>query len=193
MRLESRRLILRPWEERDRGPFAAMMGDPVVRRYFPQTLTPQEADDYIDRMIEAARENGFHMQAAELKADGSLVGLVGIGRIPGPTGDAIPGHPDVEIGWVLAQRFWGQGLAPEGAQAWLEHAWSIGLPEIVAFTAAINTPSQRVMEKIGMARDTAGDFLHPRIPEGHPLRRHVLYRIVNPGERPRSGSTPSDR
>src|SRR5690606_21587864 len=102
----------------------------------------QEADDYIDRMIEAARENGFHMQAAELKADGSLVGLVGIGRIPGPTGDAIPGHPDVEIGWVLAQRFWGQGLAPEGAQAWLEHAWSIGLPEIVAFTAAINTPSQ---------------------------------------------------
>jgi RimJ/RimL family protein N-acetyltransferase len=193
VRLETARLILRPWEERDREPFAEIVGDPVVRRFFAQTLAPDEASAYIDHMVEAARNHGFHMQAAELKADGALVGLIGIGHIPEATRGAIPGHPEVEIGWVLAQRFWGQGLAPEGARAWLDHAWSIGLPEVVAFTAAINEPSQRVMEKIGMARDPDGDFLHPRIGEGHTLRRHVLYRIFNPGERPRSGSTLSDR
>lgn len=181
MRLE--RLILRPWEDRDRAPMAAIMGDPTVRRFFPRTMTPEEASADIDAAIEKARVNGFHMQAAELKSDGSLVGLIGIGMVPDVTREAIPGHPQVEIGWVFAERFWGQGLAPEGAAAWLDYAWSIHLPEVVAFTAAINLPSQRVMQKIGMVRDPAGDFMHPRIAEGHPLRQHVLYRVANPASR----------
>jgi RimJ/RimL family protein N-acetyltransferase len=53
----------------------------------------------------------------------------------------------------------------------------VGLDEIVAFTTTLNTRSQAVMERIGMARDPAGDFDHPRQPEGSPLRRHVLYRV----------------
>jgi RimJ/RimL family protein N-acetyltransferase len=59
----------------------------------------------------------------------------------------------------------------------------LGLPEIVAFTFRGNIPSRRVMEKIGMARDPAADFEHPRLPPGHPLRPHVLYRIANPAGR----------
>jgi RimJ/RimL family protein N-acetyltransferase len=87
----------------------------------------------------------------------------------------------VEIGWVLRPEFWGRGLAPEGAAAWLSYAWDVlELPEVVAFTAAVNAPSQRVMQKLGMVRDWAADFLHPKVPEGNPLRPHVLYRIANP-------------
>jgi RimJ/RimL family protein N-acetyltransferase len=183
MKLDTERLVLRPWEDRDRAPMAAIMGDPTVRRFFPRTMTPAEASADIDGHIEKARLNGFHMQAAELRADGSLVGLLGIGRIPDIIRDVIPSRPLVEIGWVFAERFWGQGLAPEGARAWLEFAWSANLTEIVAFTAVINRPSQRVMEKIGMTRDAANDFMHPRIEAGHPLRPHVLYRIVNPAAR----------
>ena len=180
MNLKTERLILRPWEDRDRAPMAAIMSDATVRRYYPRKMTPEETATDIDAAIEKARVNGFHMQAAELKADGSLVGLLGMGRIPGDMQEAIPGSPAVEIGWVFAERFWGQGLAPEGARAWLDYGWSIGLPEIVAFTAAINLPSQRVMQKIGMTRDPSSDFMHPRIAQDHPLRQHVLYRITNP-------------
>jgi ribosomal-protein-alanine N-acetyltransferase len=60
----------------------------------------------------------------------------------------------------------------------------VGLDEIVAFTTTVNTRSQAVMERIGMQRDRAGDFDHPSLPEGSPLRRHVLYRISAPSAGP---------
>jgi RimJ/RimL family protein N-acetyltransferase len=180
VRLETDRLVLRPWEDRDRLPLARIMGDAHVRRFYPRVLTPEEASAEIDAALAKVAAHGFHFQAAESKADGSLVGLLGLGAVPEDMRAAIPRHPEVEIGWVLAAQHWGQGLAPEGAAAWLQHAWSLGLPEVVAFTAAINLPSQRVMQKIGMLRDPADDFNHPRIAEGHPLRPHVLYRIVSP-------------
>ncbi len=180
MRLETERLVLRPWDERDREPLIAVQCDPEVRRFFPSVPTPEQVSDDFDAALEKARINGFHFGSARLKSDDSFVGLMGIGVVPDIQREAIPSHPRVEIGWVFARRYWGQGLAPEGARAWLDYAWSIGLPEVVAFTAAVNTPSQRVMEKIGMIRDPADNFMHPRIGEGHPLRPHVLYRIVNP-------------
>jgi hypothetical protein len=37
-----------------------------------------------------------------------------------------------------------------------------------------------VMERLGFTRDPGGDFLHPRLPDGHPLQLHVLYRMKNP-------------
>ena len=87
----------------------------------------------------------------------------------------------MEIGWRLATAYWGRGLATEGARRVLQHAFSeLGLTEIVAFTVPANWPSRRVMEKIGMKHDPAEDFDHPRLPEGHPLRRHVLYRVKRP-------------
>ncbi len=80
--------------------------------------------------------------------------------------------------WLLARDAWGQGYATEAARAVLAQAFgSLALPALVAFTAEWNRPSQRVMEKIGMTRDSAGDFLHPSLPADHKLARHVLYRI----------------
>ena len=180
MRLETERLILRPWEERDREPLTAVQCDPVVRRFYPSAPTPEQVSTDFDAALEKTRVSGFHFGSARLRSDDAFIGLLGIGLIPHATRDAIPSHPQVEIGWVFGTAHWGLGLAPEGARAWLDYAWSIGLPEIVAFTAAINAPSQRVMEKIGMARSEADDFMHPKLRAGHPLRPHVLYRIVNP-------------
>lgn len=180
MRLETERLILRPWDEADREAVIAVQCDPEVRRFYPTVPSRKQASDDFDAALEKSRRNGFHFGSARLRADGAFVGLLGIGVLPEETSEAIPGRPEVEIGWIFARRFWGQGLAPEGARAWLDYAWSIGLPEVVAFTAGINLPSQRVMEKVGMRRDTDADFMHPRIAEGHPLRPHVLYRIASP-------------
>ncbi len=193
MKLETERLVLRPWEERDRESLIALQGDPRVRRYFPAVPGREQVSRDFDAALEKARQNGFHFGSARLRQNDDFVGLLGIGVIPDDVRDAIPDSPRVEIGWVLAERFWGQGLAPEGALAWLDHAWSVGLDEIVAFTAERNRPSQRVMEKIGMVRDRSADFPHPRIAEGHPLRPHVLYRIANPALPQRTGSSPPGR
>jgi ribosomal-protein-alanine N-acetyltransferase len=87
--------------------------------------------------------------------------------------------PTIEVGWRLAFEHWGRRYATEAARAALAHGFAaLGLREIVSFTATSNLRSRRVIEKIGMARDAAGDFEHPLIPEGHPLRPHVLYRAT---------------
>ncbi|UYN99912.1 MAG: GNAT family N-acetyltransferase [Devosia sp.] len=178
--LQTADLILRPWEDRDRAPMAAIQGDPLVRRYFPRVMTYQQVSDDIDLALEKARVNGFHTQAAELRHTGELVGLIGLGRIPDFIREAIPSRPQVEIGWVLSPRFWGRGLAPQGAAAWLDYAWSIGLAEVVATTAAVNVASRRVMEKIGMQYDRADDYQRPTFDGPHPARAHVVYRLDNP-------------
>jgi RimJ/RimL family protein N-acetyltransferase len=181
MRLETDRLILRPWEDRDRSPLAAILGDAHVRRFYPAVASPEETNAQIDSAIAKTETNGFHFQAAELKSTGELVGLIGIGVIPDYLHDALRGHPRVEIGWQFGRQFWGRGLAPEGAHGWLDYAWTrLDLDEVVAFTARVNLPSQRVMEKIGMTRDSSDDFDHPRLAADDPLCAHVLYRAGNP-------------
>jgi RimJ/RimL family protein N-acetyltransferase len=84
----------------------------------------------------------------------------------------------VEIGWRLGADHWGRGLASEGAMAVVRHAFeSLGLEALVSFTVPRNIRSRRVMEKLGMTRSSSEDFDHPNLPEGHPHRRHVLYRL----------------
>ena len=87
--------------------------------------------------------------------------------------------PTVEIGWRLDPAHWGVGLATEGAHACLVHAFTtLALSEVVSFTVPENKASRRVMEKVGMKRDETEDFAHPNLPNGHPLQRHVLYRLT---------------
>jgi RimJ/RimL family protein N-acetyltransferase len=175
--LETERLILREWRDADRPVFVAIVGDPHVMRYYPATRTRAEADAWIDRMIAGLADGTSAFLAVERRSDGALLGLTGTGLIR----FEIPTAPKLEIGWLLGQQYWGQGYAPEGARASLAHAFEVlGAPEVVAFTARINQPSQAVMSKLGMARDLVADFEHPSVPVGNPLRPHVLYRIANP-------------
>jgi RimJ/RimL family protein N-acetyltransferase len=167
-RLETPRLLLRRWRDSDREPFAAMNADPRVMRYFPSTLTREESDAMVDRAEAAFDRLGFSVLAAELRETREFVGYIGL-WVP-----SFEAHftPCVEIGWRLAAAHWNRGLATEGAREILRH-WPC---DLVSFTTVDNLPSRRVMEKLGFTRDPAEDFDHPRIPEGHPLRRHVLYR-----------------
>jgi RimJ/RimL family protein N-acetyltransferase len=58
----------------------------------------------------------------------------------------------------------------------------LGLTEIVSFTVPANVRSRRVMEKLGMTHEAAENFEHPVLAAGHPLRRHVLYRLKAPAD-----------
>lgn len=177
--LTTDRIILRQWRAEDRKPFAAMNSDPDVMRYFENLRSRAESDATADRLEAHIDEHGFGFWAAELRETGEFIGFVGMEHTP----LELPCSPAVEIGWRIDKRFWGEGLAPEGARACLLFAFSrLQLNEVVSFTAVPNIPSLRVMEKIGMKRDLSGDFEHPAVPKGHPIRPHVLYRIS--GEEP---------
>lgn len=175
MMLVTPRLVLAPWTEQDLAPFAALNADPDVMRYFPKTMTAEESDALVGRLRGMWTEHGYGLSAVRRREDDAFIGMVGIQKVLNPD---YPFAPAVEVGWRLAKAFWRQGYAREAARAALAHGFDVlGLPEIVAFTAVGNQPSRAVMESLGMARDPADDFLHPLLPEDHPLRPHVLYRL----------------
>jgi RimJ/RimL family protein N-acetyltransferase len=171
--LVTARTRLRPWTDADRAPFAALNADPEVMAYFPSTLSRHESDALVDRIRAAFDAQGFGFWALEVDGGPAFVGFVGLSVPPYP----LPFGPCVEIGWRLARTAWGHGYAQEAAREALRFGLEdLALPEIVSFTARSNLRSQRVMQAIGMQPDPAGDFVHPRLPAGHPLAPHVLYR-----------------
>jgi RimJ/RimL family protein N-acetyltransferase len=175
--IATERLLLRPWRASDRAPFAALNADPLVMEWFPTLLSAAESDAMADAIEQRMTDQGgWGLWAVEVPAVADFIGFVGLN----PAQETL-GHPTVEIGWRLAAEHWGRGYAPEAARASLAHGFdSLGLEEIVAFTSTGNQKSRRVMEKIGMSHQPDRDFDHPRIPEGSPLRRHVLYAIRRP-------------
>jgi RimJ/RimL family protein N-acetyltransferase len=172
--IQTERLILRGWRVADLVPFAAMNADPEVMEHFPSLLSREDSDAFVGRQVDGWAANGFGLWVVERSADGAFLGFTGLAR---PRFDA-PFMPAVEVGWRFARAAWGQGYATEAARAAVAHGFEVvGLDQIVSFTSPANVRSWRVMERIGMAHDAADDFDHPRLPEGHPLRRHLLYRL----------------
>jgi RimJ/RimL family protein N-acetyltransferase len=168
------RLRLRQWTDADLAPFAALNADPEVMRYFPATLTQAQSDEFAGYVRDTIERHGWGLWAVEVTDGPPFAGFVGLNRV------SFQAHftPAVEVGWRLARPFWGNGYATEAATAALGFGFEqLDLDEIVSFTSTINEPSIRVMRRLGMTHDGAGDFDHPR---AHgPLRRHVLYRISN--------------
>ena len=167
MEIRTARLLLRRWREQDRAPFAAMNADPVVMEHFPAPLTRAESDAFVDRIGTHFDEHGYGLWALE-----DETGFVGFTGLSWATFEA-PFNPALEVGWRLAHPAWGKGYATEAATAALRRGFQ-DVEGLVSFTAVVNERSWRVMERIGMRRDS--EFDHPRVPEGHPVRRHLLYR-----------------
>ena len=175
--LTTPRLLLRAWREADLDPLAAMTGDPHVMRYFGVTRDRAQSDAWAARARAHFDRHGFGIWAVEAPGVAPFIGFVGLSMAM----PDLPMAPAVEAVWTLDAPHWRRGYAREAARAVLDDGFSrLGLKEIVAFTAAVNTPSRGVMERIGMQRDLAGDFDHPRAPAGTDLIRHVLYRIGPP-------------
>lgn len=172
--IETPRLSLRQWRSSDRAPFARINADPEVMEFLPHPLSREQSDALADRAERHIAEHGFGFWAVEVHGGPEFIGMVGLAHV----GFEAHFTPAVEIGWRLARDQWGRGYATEAARASLGFGFGeLGLDEVVAFTTVANSRSRAVMERLGMRRDAADDFDHPALPEGHPLRRHVLYRI----------------
>jgi anti-anti-sigma factor len=173
--MRTERLLLRRWRPEDREAFAALNADPYVMDQFLSVLSAAESDALVDRIEAGFEEYGYGLWAVEVPGVAPFIGFVGLAS----QGSEFPFGPAVEVGWRLARRYWGVGYATEGARAALRCGTEVfGLNEIVSFTAKTNLRSQRVMRRLGMAHHARDDFDHPRIPVGHPLRPHVLYRTT---------------
>ncbi len=166
-----RQVTLRQWRDSDLEPYAAMNADPEVMRYFPALLTQEQSKASMERQRSFIENRGWGLWAVDV--DGVFAGFTGLAV---PTFEA-PFMPCVEAGWRLRREFWGQGIAYRAGLQALDFGFKVlKLPQIVSFTAVVNIPSRRLMERLGFTHDPSRDFEHPSIPEGHELRPHVFYR-----------------
>lgn len=171
--LRTGRLLLRDWRDDDLEPFAALARDAAVMQFL-WPLDRAGSDAMAQRVRAHCRQHGFGLWAVELPEVAPFIGFIGLCHIP----QRMPFPPAVEVGWRLASAHWGHGYATEGARAALDAGFGqFGLTDVVSYTVPANLRSQRVMQRLGMSHDPADDFDHPRAPMGHPLCRHVLYRM----------------
>lgn len=174
--IKTNRLILRQWQESDLAPFAALNADPRVREFFPGLQSREESDHSVNLVSDHIARCGWGFWAVSLIETGEFIGFIGLEDV------YFQAHftPAVEIGWRLAFDHWGMGYATEGAKAALKYGFeTLRLDQIVSFTTISNVRSRHVMEKIGMHHNTQDDFDHPKLTKGHPLRKHVLYRMTS--------------
>ena len=175
--IETERLIVRPWQDSDRAPFAAMCADPAVMEHLGPLQTRAQSDRLIDGQQVNQAVHASCFWAVERLADAALLGFCGIN--PGPAATPIALLP--EIGWRLARHAWGQGFAREAAAACLAWAWAErDWPAVYAITTPANTRSWTLMERLGMVRDRALDFADPSDPPDHSLSAHIAYVASRP-------------
>lgn len=172
--LQTRRLFLRTFQEKDVESLIAINHDPKVMQFFPAVPTREETIAFIDKIISHQEEKNFSLYATEFKNTGEMIGFVGLFTA------TFQAHftPAVEIGWRLSSKHWNQGYATEAAKTVLDYAFrKLDLNEVVSFTSELNKPSIRVMQKIGLHTNSEDDFDNPKVPLGSLLIRHVLYRL----------------
>ncbi|NKB34539.1 MAG: GNAT family N-acetyltransferase [Pseudomonadales bacterium] len=170
--LQTPRLRLRQWKEKDLQAFARLNADDAVMEFFPNTFNLEESKEFAEKYQRKIEKNGWGFWVTERLEDGAFIGLVGLNRV-----DDLPIGDCVEVGWRLAKDFWGFGYATEAARACLEFAFDeLALDEVVAITTVNNTPSRRVMDRLDMI-DSGENFEHPRVDDATGLKEHVLYKI----------------
>lgn len=168
--IETERLRLRPFEERDRAGMRAMWADAVFAADLGGVRDAAGADAIVARHEGYRGDRGLGFWVTEHRDDGTLLGYCGLK----PGAVRTPAEGEVEIGWSLLPAYWGNGYAMEAAIASRDHAFvALGAPRIVAITSHRNAASRRVMDRIGMRH--ASDFRHPSYAADDPVGDSVCY------------------
>ena len=180
MIVETERLRLRPWREEDKPAFRAVINTPAMMAYFGGIAPDAAIDALLDAQMAQQDRDSYAMGAVELRDGGTLVGICGVRHqltFPG-----IPVHGELEIGWRVGERWWGQGIAREAAAASI--AWGFAntrFARIAAWTCAENTRSWGLMERLGMERRPELNFRHPKSAPDDPHGAMIVYALDRPG------------
>lgn len=172
--LATARLRLRAWRREDVPLFARMNADPQVMAHYPALLDARQSLRQARAFALLLARRGWGVWVVERREDGRFLGFCGLHERSAGTH---PFAPCVELTWRLAREHWGRGYAFEAASAVSAFARThLKLPQLVACTACSNARSRALMVRLGMRH--AGDWAHPALPEGHPLRAQCLYRMA---------------
>ena len=167
--LETPRLLFRPLTPADADDLAALYADPEVMRFFEGTRTRRQALEEIERCMELYERVGYHFWATIHRADNRFIGRCGLLSL------VVEGQPEVEVAYMLARPYWGQGLGTEAARAIKEYGFeTYGFPRLISLIDPRNQASIRVAEKNGMRYER--DVLH----NGYVDRLYAVERLEHP-------------
>ncbi|MFI7238519.1 GNAT family N-acetyltransferase [Streptomyces cyaneofuscatus] len=139
--LETERLILRPWAESDAAQFSALLSERG-----DETYTVERGRKGIGELLAATETTGIALLPIQRRAEGDFIGYCGliIGRST---------LEEPEIAYELFRHAHGRGYATEAARAVLDAAGATGRKRLWSTVGTWNTPSLRVLEKLGFERD----------------------------------------
>ena len=172
--IKTDRVGLRPWKSADIVGYYELNKNPNVLKFFPKEFWPdrKKCEKDIIRFMDHYEKYGFTYFAADYLQNDQFLGFIGMKTV---SFDAFF-TPAVDIGWRIKEEFWGLGLATEGANAAKDYFFNeFDYDRLVSMTPVQNVASWRVMEKIGMIRDS--EFNHPLIKFVDEHSRHYLYTI----------------
>lgn len=158
--IETERLVLRELTEPDHAGLFELYQDPEVHRFIGGPPAPFE--EFMaaarERWPTYYREHGFGLWATVRKADGALLGRVGL------LAQEIDGRREVEVGYALGRPFWGHGYALEAARACRDWAFrNLGVPHVISLILPENERSIRVAERNGMTLWKMADYKQHRV------------------------------
>lgn len=146
-RIETPRLLLRPWAVSDAPAALAVYGDEEVTRWLSPAMDRVPSVDAMSALLaEWTSERLEYPQrrwAVELRSDGTLIGSAGLRALP-------PDDLDLETVWQLAPAYWGQGFGAEAGHAVAHYAFESGVDELYSVVRPRNTRGAATARRIGM-------------------------------------------
>jgi ribosomal-protein-alanine N-acetyltransferase len=150
IKLESERLLFRPFELYDAEALYNMDNNPNVHKYLWQkpTLELDESIQTIKYLQKQYNENGIGRFSTILKETNELIGWTGIKFVNDHVENGNTNFYD--YGYRLNEKFWNKGYATEASKAWLDYGFNqMNIKEINAYTHAENGASNHVLQKVG--------------------------------------------
>ena len=164
LRLDTERLVLRPFVMEDLDGIHAVLGDPEIMRYYPAPFTREQSRRWIEWNLGHYRDHGHGLWVLESKESGEVVGDCGL--IP----QTVDGRRETEVGWHVRRDQQRQGLATEAARECIRYGFEdLGRTRLISLIRPENVPSRRVAEKLGMEVEKV--VMHG---SAHPMR-HFVY------------------
>jgi len=144
MKIETKRLMLRPVEERDADAIFRYLNDPdVTYNLLGHSLTREETLSMIAKWIDAFENRTAFTMGVTKKEDNVVMGICALLRVSWE-------HLHAELVYWLGKEYWGKGYMTEAVQAMLNFGFKhLGLERIEAGCFTRNTASRRVLEKVG--------------------------------------------
>ena len=150
--LETNRLKLRKYTLEDLPALHTILSDKETMYAWGHGFSIDESKEWLEKQLKSYKENGFGIWAIIDKASGTIIGNAELDRVSINLTNqkSIAQQEVVEIGYIVAKRFWGQGLGTEAARAVQEYAFKVlGLERVYCLIKEDNFASMRVARKLG--------------------------------------------